>query len=56
MSDQVLWEDTILGEPLVPGGHTQFRTVRTVRNEGWTVPRYRQFPGPTPDELPGEHP
>src|SRR5579862_5339363 len=53
MRDQALWEeDTILEEPLVPGGHTQFRTVHTAGYEGWTVSRYRQFPGPTPDGLP----
>ena len=45
-------EDTILDEPLVPGGHTEFRTVHTTGYEGWTVSRYRQFPGPTPDGLP----
>lgn len=53
MRDQALWEeDTILDEPLVPGGHTEFRTVHTPGYEGWTVSRYRQFPGPTPDGLP----
>ncbi len=53
MRDQALWEeDTVLDEPLVPGGHTQFRTVHTTGYEGWTVSRYRQFPGPTPDGLP----
>lgn len=53
MRDQALWEeDTILEDPLVPGGHTQFRTVHTTGYEGWTVSRYRQFPGPTPDGLP----
>src|SRR5580698_11175514 len=53
MRDQALWEEeTILDEPLVPGGHTQFRTAHTVGYEGWTVSRYRQFPGPTPDGLP----
>lgn len=40
----------------MPGGHTQFRTVRTVGNEGWTVRRYRQFSDPTLNGLPGEHP
>ena len=53
MRDRALWEeDTILDEPLVPGGHTEFRTVHTTGYEGWTVSRYRQFPGPTPDGLP----
>jgi predicted TIM-barrel fold metal-dependent hydrolase len=50
MRDDALWEeDTILAEPLVPGGHTEFRTVHTVGYNNWTVSRYRQFPGPTPD-------
>ena len=50
MRDEALWEeDTILEEPLVPGGHTVFRTVHTPGYDGWTVSRYRQFPGPTPD-------
>lgn len=53
MRDQALWEEeTVLDEPLVPGGHTQFRTVHTTGYEGWTVSRYRQFPGPAPDGLP----
>jgi hypothetical protein len=53
MRDQALWEeDAILDEPLAPGGHTAFRTVHTTGYEGWTVSRYRQFPGPTPDGLP----
>jgi len=53
MRDQALWEeDTILDEPLVPGGHTEFRTVHTPGYDGWTVSRYRQFPGPTPDGAP----
>ena len=35
MRDQALWEeDTILDEPLVPGGHTEFRTVHTPGYEG----------------------
>ena len=44
-------EDTVLDDPLVPGGHTEFRTAHTVGYEGWTVSRFRQFPGPTPDGL-----
>jgi len=28
----------------------------TVGCEGWTVPRYRQFPGQAPGGLPEEHP
>ena len=53
MRDQALRKrSSILEEPLVPGGHTEFRTVHTPGYEGWTVSRYRQFPGPTPDGLP----
>src|SRR3984885_12398526 len=53
MRNRALWEEhTILDEPLVPGGHTEFRAVHTTGYEGWTVSRYRQFPGPTPDGLP----
>jgi predicted TIM-barrel fold metal-dependent hydrolase len=44
-------EETILEDPLVPGGHTEFRTAHTPGYEGWTVSRFRQFPGPTPDGL-----
>jgi predicted TIM-barrel fold metal-dependent hydrolase len=50
MRDRALWEsEFVLDEPLVPGGHTVFRTVHTPGYDGWTVSRYRQFPGPTPD-------
>ena len=38
-----------LDEPLTPGGHTVFRTVHAPGYEGWTVSRYRQNTGPTPD-------
>src|ERR1700761_7623171 len=38
-----------LEEPLVPGGHTIFRTVHSPGYEGWTVSRYRQHTGPIPD-------
>ena len=38
-----------LDEPLVPGGHTVFRTMHTPGYEGWTVSRFRQHTGPTPD-------
>jgi len=41
-----------LEEPLVPGGHTVFRTVHAPGYEGWTVSRYRQHSGPTPDWMP----
>ena len=44
-------EETVLEDPLVPGGHRTFRTAHTVGYEGWTVSRFREFPGPTPDGL-----
>ena len=47
MRDQALWEeDTILDEPLVPGGHTEFRTVHTTGYEGWTVSATASSPAP----------
>ena len=41
-----------LDEPLVPGGHTIFRTVHAPGYEGWTVSRYRQHTGSIPDWQP----
>ena len=39
MRDQALWEeDTILEDPLVPGGHTQFRTVHTAGTRAGPYP------------------
>jgi len=53
LRDRALWEEEfVLEEPLVPGGHTVFRTLHTPGFDGWTVSRYRQFPGPTPDGEP----
>ena len=50
LRDRALWEEEfVLDEPIVPGGHTVFRTLHTPGFDGWTVSRYRQFPGPTPD-------
>ena len=36
----------------MPGGHTVFRTMHTPGYEGWTVSRFRQHTGPTPDWAP----
>lgn len=41
-----------LEKPLVPGGHTIFRTVHAPGYEGWTVSRYRQHTGSIPDWYP----
>ena len=50
MRDRALWEEEFeLDEPIVPGGHTVFRKLHTAGFEGWTVSRYRQSGGPTPD-------
>jgi predicted TIM-barrel fold metal-dependent hydrolase len=50
LRDRALWEEEfVLDEPIVPGGHTVFRKLHTAGFEGWTVSRYRQSPGPTPD-------
>ncbi len=55
LRDRALWEEEFtLDEPIVPGGHTQFRKLHTIGFDGWTISRYRQFGGPTPDGLP-EH-
>ena len=53
LRDRAFWEEVFtLDEPLVPGGHTEFRRLHTVGFDGWTVSKYRQFPGPTPDGEP----
>lgn len=50
LRDRALWEEEFhLDEPLVPGGHTEFKKLHTVGYDGWTVSKYRQFGGPTPD-------
>ena len=55
LRDRALWEEEFtLDEPLVPGGHTEFKKLHTAGFDGWTVSKYRQFPGPTPDGDP-EH-
>ncbi len=55
LRDRALWEEEFtLDEPLVPGGHRDFKKLHTVGFDGWTVSQYRQFPGPTPDGDP-EH-
>jgi hypothetical protein len=49
LRDRALWEEEfILDEPMVPGGHTEFKKLHTIGFDGWTVSKYRQFGGPTP--------
>ena len=55
LRDRALWEEEFtLDEPLVPGGHTEFKKLHTIGFDGWTISKYRQFGGPTPDGDP-EH-
>jgi predicted TIM-barrel fold metal-dependent hydrolase len=53
LRDRALWEEEFtLDEPLVPGGHTEFKKLHTIGFDGWTISKYRQFGGPTPDGEP----
>lgn len=44
-----VWEEEFEIEPLVEGGARVFRTLHTPGFEGWTVSRYRQTRGRTPE-------
>jgi len=53
LRDRALWEEEFtLDEPIVKGGHTQFKKLHTIGFDGWTISKYRQFGGPTPDGEP----
>jgi predicted TIM-barrel fold metal-dependent hydrolase len=53
LRDRALWEEEFtLDEPMVKGGHTEFKKLHTIGYDGWTVSKYRQFGGPTPDGEP----
>jgi predicted TIM-barrel fold metal-dependent hydrolase len=55
LRDRALWEEEFtLDEPIVAGGHTQFKKLHTIGFDGWTISKYRQSGGPTPDGEP-EH-
>jgi predicted TIM-barrel fold metal-dependent hydrolase len=55
LRDRALWEEEFtLDEPIVPGGHTEFKKLHTIGFDGWTISKYRQFGGETPDGEP-EH-
>src|SRR6188508_1832591 len=47
--EPAVWEEDFEIEPLVPGGATVFRRLHTAGYEGWTVSRYRQTSGRTPE-------
>ena len=55
LRERALWEEEFtLDEPIVPGGHTQFKKLHTIGFDGWTISKYRQLGGETPDGDP-EH-
>jgi predicted TIM-barrel fold metal-dependent hydrolase len=50
LRDRAVWEEDVeLDEPWVEGGATAFRRLHTAGYEGWTVSRYRQTSGRTPE-------
>jgi predicted TIM-barrel fold metal-dependent hydrolase len=50
LRDRALWEEEFtLDEPIVEGGHTEFKKLHTIGFDGWTVSKYRQHGGETPD-------
>lgn len=49
LRDRAVWEDDFEIEPLVEGGATVFRRLHTPGFEGWTISRYRQTGGRTPE-------
>jgi predicted TIM-barrel fold metal-dependent hydrolase len=55
LRDRALWEEEFtLDEPIVAGGHTEFKKLHTIGFDGWTISKYRQHGGATPDGDP-EH-
>src|SRR6187397_290630 len=49
LRDRAVWEEDFEIEPFVEGGATVFRRLHTAGYEGWTVSRYRQTGGRTPE-------
>ena len=49
LRDRAVWEEDFEIEPLVEGGATVFRRLHTSGFEGWTISRYRQTGGRTPE-------
>lgn len=50
LRDRAVWEEDFeLDEPWVEGGARVFRRLHTAGYEGWTVSRYRQTSGRTPE-------
>src|SRR5688500_20247740 len=49
LRDRAVWEEDFEIEPLVEGGARVFRRLHTAGYEGWTISRYRQPQGRTPE-------
>ncbi len=49
LRDRAVWEEDFEIEPLVEGGARTFRRLHTPGYEGWTISRYRQTSGRTPE-------
>ena len=49
LRDRAVWEEDFEIEPFVEGGARVFRKLHTPGYEGWTVSRYRQTSGRTPE-------
>src|SRR6478752_10839268 len=49
LRERAVWEEDFEIEPLVEGGARVFRRLHTSGFEGWTISRYRQTSGRTPE-------
>ncbi len=49
LRDRAVWEEDFEIEPFVEGGARHFRRLHTAGYEGWTISRYRQTSGRTPE-------
>ena len=49
LRDRAVWEEDFEIEPFVEGGARVFRRLHTPGYEGWTISRYRQTSGRTPE-------
>jgi predicted TIM-barrel fold metal-dependent hydrolase len=49
LRDRAVWEEEFEIEPLVEGGPRHFRKLHTPGYEGWTISRYRETTGRTPE-------
>jgi predicted TIM-barrel fold metal-dependent hydrolase len=53
LRDRAVWEEDFeVPEPLAPGGAKVYRQLHTPGFDGWTVSRYRQTSGRTPEGVP----